>query len=207
MPAQVEKTSEKTAEKKLPAFFGVKINPVLLSTVIVTLQKNRRTPVAHVRTRGEVRGGGRKPWRQKGTGRARHGSIRSPIWRGGGVTHGPRNDRIFSGKINQKAKNQALAMAFAIKKAAGEVIIVDSTAFLSSFRTKEAAVYLRKVAGTTRSLLLINDTVSPELSRSVRNLPRVTPVRAREVTPIQVLSHRKVVITHPALRELEQRLS
>ena len=98
---------------------------------------NSRTPVAHTKTRGEVAGSGIKPWRQKGTGRARHGSRRSPIWVGGGVTHGPRNDRDFSTKINKKMKNKALFVALSRKFKDGEVVFLDDIS-LKAPKTKEA---------------------------------------------------------------------
>ena len=87
-----------------PKLFGVEINPVMVQQMVVAQQKNARAPIAHTKGRAEVRGGGKKPWRQKGTGRARHGSSRSPIWSGGGITFGPTSKRNFSVKINKKVK-------------------------------------------------------------------------------------------------------
>src|SRR3954468_24273266 len=106
--------------------FGLAMNQDLLYQVITSQLANKRQVVAHAKGRGEVRGGGKKPWRQKGTGRARHGSIRSPIWVGGGVAHGPRNDKVFARSIPQKMRNKALAMALSKKLADGEVIFVES---------------------------------------------------------------------------------
>src|SRR5574343_1502152 len=95
--------------------FGLPWNADLVHQVVTAMQANARTPVAHSRTRGEVSGGGKKPWRQKGTGRARHGSSRSPIWKGGGITHGPRNDRIFEREIPKKMRRKALFMVLSEK--------------------------------------------------------------------------------------------
>src|SRR5277367_3501327 len=100
---------KKAGSLKLPEnIFAVKWNDALMHQVVTSMQSNARTPVAHVKDRGAVSGGGKKPWRQKGTGRARHGSIRSPIWKGGGVAHGPRNERDYSQKVNKKMKRAAL---------------------------------------------------------------------------------------------------
>src|SRR3989344_3523977 len=94
---------EQSGKISLPeTIFGVAWNADLVHQVITSMMSNAREPIAHTKTRGEVRGGGKKPWQQKGLGRARHGSIRSPIWVGGGITHGPRNDENFSRKINKK---------------------------------------------------------------------------------------------------------
>ena len=197
---------EKGGEATLPTFFRRKVNPALLSSVIVTLQKNQRGLVAHTRTRGEVRGGGRKPWRQKGTGRARHGSIRSPIWRGGGVTFGPRREKKYEGKINQKVKNQALSMALTLKHEAEELVVTEALVPVSS-RTKEAISFLKKIAGGAQNILLIDEAPSPELVRGIANLSKVDAVSARNVTPLHVLTYRKIVISRSALSHLEKRLS
>lgn len=105
--------------------FDVKINPDLIHQVIVSQMANRRKVVAHTKDRGEVRGGGKKPWRQKGTGRARHGSIRSPLWRGGGVTFGPRKEKIFKKKIPKKMKRKALFMVLSDKFKNNLLIVLD----------------------------------------------------------------------------------
>ncbi len=110
MESKIYNTSGKSVGNiKLPeGIFGLKWNADLVHEVVRLMNSNSRTAIAHTKTRGEVRGGGKKPWKQKGTGRARHGSSRSPIWVGGGVTHGPRNDKNFDRKINKKAKTKAL---------------------------------------------------------------------------------------------------
>src|ERR1035437_4179320 len=106
--------------------FGLNWNSDLVHQVAVSMASNARQPIAHAKTRGEVRGGGKKPWQQKGTGRARHGSTRSPIWVGGGVTHGPRNDKNFDRKVSKKMKTKALYTILSKKYKEGEVLFVDS---------------------------------------------------------------------------------
>src|ERR1700684_961283 len=118
---------KKAGSVELPeTVFGVAWNDSLMHQVVTSMQDNARTNVAHTKNRGDVRGGGKKPWKQKGTGRARHGSIRSPIWRGGGVTHGPRNEKNFSRAIPKKMRAKALYMALSRKFRDGEVVFIDS---------------------------------------------------------------------------------
>ena len=118
---------KKAGTIELPeAIFGVKWNDALMSQVVNSMLSNARTPVAHTKNRGDVSGGGKKPWRQKGTGRARHGSIRSPIWKGGGVTHGPRNEKNYERTIPKKMRAKALYMALSKKLQDGEIVFVDS---------------------------------------------------------------------------------
>ncbi len=109
--------------------FAVPYNPALIKQVVLSFLSNARTPVAHTKTRGEVRGGGKKPWKQKGTGRARHGSSRSPIWVGGGVTHGPRNEKNYSKKVNKKMARKALLSALSAKVKDGEILMLESLSF------------------------------------------------------------------------------
>src|SRR3972149_5550000 len=123
---------------ELPEYvFNLPWNADLVHQVSVSMMANIRMPLAHAKTRGEVRGGGKKPWRQKGTGRARHGSSRSPIWVGGGVTHGPRNDKIFDKKVNKKMKAKALYTILSAKYKKGEVLFVDDLS-LRAIKTKDA---------------------------------------------------------------------
>lgn len=117
---------EKTGEKQLnEVVFGVKVKPEVIHEVVVGQMANLRQPLAHTKTRSEVRGGGRKPWRQKGTGRARHGSIRSPLWIGGGVTFGPRKERNYKVKINKKVRRKAIFMILSDKVADNRLILLD----------------------------------------------------------------------------------
>lgn len=124
--------------------FGVKLNMELIHQALITQNANKRTTVAHAKGRGEVRGGGKKPWKQKGTGRARHGSIRSPIWKGGGVTGGPTNERNFSQKLNKKMKRRAMFSVLSSKLAGGDLLIVDKLEFKSP-KTKIAAGSLKEL--------------------------------------------------------------
>ncbi len=132
-------SAEEIGTTELPdAVFGLKWNPDLVHQVVTSYAANRRAGTAHAKTRGEVRGGGKKPWRQKGTGRARHGSIRSPIWKGGGVTHGPRKEKDYSKKINKKMARKALLTVFSAKARDGEIAVMDTMAFPEG-KTKHAA--------------------------------------------------------------------
>ena len=132
--------------------FGVKWNADLVHEVLASLSTSKRMSTAHTKHRGEVRGGGKKPWQQKGTGRARHGSIRSPLWVGGGVAHGPRNEKNFDRKVNKKAKAKAIAVILSAKLKDGELIFVDSFG-MNAPKTKDAVSFitnLGKVSGLER---------------------------------------------------------
>ncbi len=136
---------ETVGEQELdPQIFGVKINPVVVQQAVVAQQANARAPIAHTKGRGEVRGGGKKPWAQKGTGRARHGSIRSPLWRGGGITFGPTKFRNFSIKINKKAKRAALLMALSDRAQDQKIILLDKLE-LEKPKTKIAFAVLQNL--------------------------------------------------------------
>src|SRR3989339_2063986 len=126
----------------LDSVFGVKIKPEVVHEVFVALQNNQREPWADTKSKGEVRGGGKKPWQQKGTGRARHGSIRSPIWKGGGVTFGPTKERNFKKKINKKMARKALLMAISSKAKNRQLLVLDEIK-LNQAKTKEMALILK----------------------------------------------------------------
>lgn len=194
-------------EVLLPAsVFGVKRNDSLMKQVVLGMQSNARTPVADTKGRGEVRGGGRKPWKQKGTGRARHGSIRSPLWRGGGTTHGPLKERNYTKKINRKMRAKALAVALSEKLKAKQVLFVDALP-INAPKTKEALTVLSGLSGVkgfdtlaTRrknaALILIGGK-SDAISKSFRNIGSVVVDETRNANPLDILSHRFVIVVEP----------
>lgn len=133
--------------------FGVKINPDLLHQVVVSQQSSARRSIANTKTRGEVRGGGKKPWKQKGTGRARHGSTRSPIWVGGGITFGPRSERNFEKKINKKMIRKALTMALSGKTADNQLFVFDNLQ-MEEAKTKVMASAIAKISSMAKPKVL-----------------------------------------------------
>ena len=150
------KEGKKTGSVELPEnIFGVAWNNSLMYQVVTVMQANARTPVAHTKDRGDVRGGGKKPWQQKGTGRARHGSIRSPIWKGGGVTHGPRNEKVYARELPKKMRAKALFMALSRKLKDGELIFVDSLG-LTTPKTASAKSTLMALSKDFKRLRIIS---------------------------------------------------
>jgi large subunit ribosomal protein L4 len=195
------KTGNKaTTEAKLPkAVFGLKVdNHDLLKQAYVAYLANGRSVDAHTKTRGEVRGGGRKPWRQKGTGRARFGSSRVPIWRGGGITFGPTGAENHSHDLPLKAKRQAIRQALSLKS--GNVIVIDNLDSLK--KTTDAAKLFDKV-GATGTILVAVENKTPELVRSVRNLPGLKLVQATYLNTFDVMNADTIVLTSGALTTVE----
>lgn len=198
---------KKSGSISLPeSVFGVKWNNALIHQVATAMQANARLHVAHVKTRGEVRGGGRKPWQQKGTGRARHGSSRSPIWKGGGVTHGPRNDKDYSRTIPKKMRAKALYMVLSKKFADNEVLFVDSFG-LDAPKTaaaRSALLNLSKVSGFERlstkrrnaALVALSDG-SAATQKSFRNIGNVTCTAVRNLNLVAVLGNSYLLIENP----------
>jgi len=183
---QAEKVSEEALTEKV---FGLAPNSALLHQVVVGHMANIRQVLAHTKGRADVRGGGKKPWRQKGTGRARVGSSRSPIWKGGGVTFGPTKDRNFSVKINDKMKAKALCIALSDKVTDQNLLLIDELKF-NDFKTKTFNQMLdtmaKKVWLSTekdkRSVLVINHDRDEHLTYSARNLSGVKAVSYTHLT-------------------------
>lgn len=198
---------KKTGTIVLPeAIFGLKWNDSLMHQVVTSMQANARTPVAHTKGRAEVRGGGRKPWQQKGTGRSRHSSIRSPIWRGGGITHGPRNEKDYSRTVPKKMRAKALFVALSRKFADGEILFIDSFG-IDTPKTAVAAkslATLSKISGfgklTTKrknaALIALSDK-NDALQKSFRNLGNVACVDIRSLNPVSVLGATYLLIENP----------
>jgi len=188
--------------------WGLPWNADLVHQVVTGMQSNARTGLADSRGRADVSGGGKKPWQQKGTGRARHGSSRSPIWKGGGVTHGPLAEKNYSKKINKKTRAKALFVALSQKLRDGKVLFVDSLD-LTQVKTKDAMsalVNLAKVEGfktlntkKENNIFLIVPKKTDATAKSFRNIFHVTLEDVRNLNPVDVLNYRYLVVANPEL--------
>jgi len=183
--------------------FGVKPKPQVMHEAVVAQQANARVAIAHTKTRGEIRGGGKKPWRQKGTGRARHGSIRSPIWRGGGIVFGPRSDRNYAKKINNKVRRAALLMALSDKAASEAFIVVEDLTALAP-KTKVVAALLRVLPLKRGKILLALAKAEKNVGRAADNMEAVTPISTGSLNVVDLLRHANLVTTVEGIREIEK---
>jgi len=186
--------------------FGVRWNADLVKQVADSLLSSRRKPVAHTKDRSEVRGGGKKPWRQKGTGRARHGSIRSPLWVGGGVTGGPRKEKNFERKVSQKMRVKALYTILSQKLRDNEVLFVDSIT-LSQPKTKEAVKTLESLSSIKgfeklfskrkNATIVAFSSKDKKTERAFNNLGNIKMLETRNLDPISLLEYKYLVIENP----------
>lgn len=188
-------------EVELPKkIFEVEISPDLVYQVVLSQQSNRRQGSAQAKTRGEVRGGGRKPWRQKGTGRARHGSIRSPLWRGGGVTFGPRNEKNYKKNIPVKMKRKALLMVLSAKAKEGTIVVVDKLDF-NKPNTKQMKETLGKLFKGSGILVLAK--MDKNLILSIRNIPKRISMQAKDLNVLDLLNYKNVVISKAGIKKIK----
>ena len=196
-----------TGSVSLPeSLFGLNWNSDLVHQVATSLNSSKRKSIAHTKNRSEVRGGGKKPWQQKGTGRARHGSTRSPIWVGGGVTHGPRNDKNFDRKVSKKMKAKAFYTILSRKYKDGEVLFVDSIAFAEP-KTKHAVTAFKGLAGVkgfegiftkkNNSAVIALAEKNVGVERSVSNLGNMEVLETRNLHPLALLKYKYVIIENP----------
>ncbi len=206
--------AEIIGEAELPdGIFGVKMNPDLVHQAIVAQMANSRQVIAHTKGRGEVRGGGKKPWRQKGTGRARHASIRSPIWKGGGVAFGPTKERNFEKKINKKTKRKALFMALSSKVTDKELILLDGLK-LNAPKTKEALGVLNGLSGKMAgykntkkkrdSVLFVLPEKDKMILRAMNNLPFVEMMDAKSLNVKDLLEKKYLILLKDAVSVIEK---
>lgn len=202
-------SGKEVSEVSLPeTIWGLPWNADLVHQVVTGMQSNARTGLADSRGRADVSGGGKKPWRQKGTGRARHGSSRSPIWKGGGVTHGPLAEKNYTKKINKKTRAKALFVALSQKLRDGKVLFVDSLD-LKAVKTKDAMsalVNLAKVEGfktlntkKENNVFMIVPKKTDIAAKSFRNIFHVTLEDVRNLNPVDVLNYRYLVVAAPEL--------
>jgi len=198
---------EKVEDLALPEeVFGLPWNPDLVHQVVVSMRANERDAIAHTKGRGEVSGGGKKPWRQKGTGRARHGSIRSPIWIGGGVAHGPTKEKDYSRKINKKMKRKAFFMALSQKLRDNEILFLDKVV-LAEPKTKDAMAILKSVSTIKGFEKIVSRRKNKAIlalakkdaaaEKSFRNIPGMEISEARSLNPLSILTYKYIIISNP----------
>lgn len=180
--------------------FGVPMNSSLVHQVIVGQLANKRQGTAKVKTRSEVSGGGRKPWPQKHTGRSRQGSIRSPLWKGGGVTFGP-SPRSYRQRTPKKMRQAAIRMTLSDKARAGSLIVLDSLV-LDSPKTRDFVAMMQSL-GVERSILLVGDGAEHGVLRAGRNVQGVDMLPADLLNAVDVLNHRTLIMTLDAVRKAE----
>jgi large subunit ribosomal protein L4 len=183
------------------AVFGVEINESLMHQAVVAYQARQRQGTQSTKGRSEVAGGGRKPWRQKGTGLARAGSIRSPIFRGGGITFGPK-PRDFSQDLPKTMRRKALTSALSAKVKDGDLIVLDSLR-LAAPKTREVTGLLARL-NVGRAALIVTPETDPTLVISARNIPGVDTQRAENLNAYDVLVHGKVLMTREAVIKVEE---
>ncbi|MFH1597468.1 MAG: 50S ribosomal protein L4 [Patescibacteria group bacterium] len=186
-----------------PKIFKVAIKEPLVHQVAVAQLANARHPLAHAKIRSEVRGGGRKPWRQKGTGRARHGSIRSPIWRGGGVTFGPTKNRNFSKRVNKAARQKAIRMVLTDRLSSKAIIVLDNLK-LADYKTKDLLKILNKLPSKQKSNLIILPKSDQKVYRSASNLKKVETILADSLNVVSLLKYDYLIIIKDSLKKISQ---
>ncbi|MBI4281552.1 50S ribosomal protein L4 [Candidatus Uhrbacteria bacterium] len=187
-----------------PYVFGVPADEALLHFVVTASSANARRVIANTKTRAEVRGGGKKPWAQKGTGRARHGSSRSPIWIGGGVTFGPRSNRNYKEKINAKVMQKAMRMCLSLRAGEGKLLLVESWK-LPAMKTKEVERVLSALQiplAKKNAALLVADTQARTLIQAAKNIASLRTVGKENMSVIELLKYPYMIATPEVVTHL-----
>jgi large subunit ribosomal protein L4 len=194
---------KETGEIELPErIFNVPVNDDLVHQVVVAQMANSRQAIADTKDRGEVRGGGKKPWKQKGTGRARHGSSRSPIWKGGGVTFGPTSDRNFTKRINKKMKVKALFMVLSEKLREEKILVLDNVK-MEKPSTKNMLSSLSKLSIKTKALLAL-DKKDDNMIKSVGNISNISLIASDSINVVDILKNDMFVVNKEGLKKIEE---
>jgi large subunit ribosomal protein L4 len=186
------------------AIFGIEPNNHVLFEAIIMQRASLRQGTHKVKNRSEVAGGGRKPWKQKGTGRARQGSIRSPQWRGGGVVFGP-TPRSYAYKLPKKVRRLAIKSALSAKALEENILVLESLSFEAP-KTKEFVAVLKNLSVDTKTLV-VTDGLDEKVALSARNIPGVTVVEAVGLNVLDVVSHNKLILTKSAVEKVEEVLA
>ncbi len=186
--------------------FNVKVKNSVVHEVYVAQTNNQREPWADTKNRGEVSGGGKKPWKQKGTGRARHGSTRSPIWKGGGVAFGPLSVRTYKTKINKKTRHLALKMCLSDKVKNNLFYVVDSFDFKEA-KTKLFNQFLKGLPKSQKSYIVLTEKLSPQIVRMTNNIPKVSTEISENVNVMDLVNTEAVVVSREGIKKLEKILN
>lgn len=187
------------------AVFGVPVNEPVIHQAVVAQLANRRQGTHSTKSRGEVSGGGRKPWRQKGTGRARVGSIRSPLWRGGAITFGPK-PRDYRKRLPKKVKRLAIKSALSAKVEEGNLIVLDELSFEKP-KTKEMVKVLKALNAEGKALVITEGKDNENVVLSARNIAGVKPLSPENINVVDIVHHDKLLITKEAVRKVEEVLA
>ncbi len=199
-----DQNGKKIGQTRLPSeIFEVKINPDLVHQAVVFKMAAERKATAHTKGRAEVRGGGRKPWRQKGTGRARAGSIRSPLWRGGGVTFGPTKERIFKKRMPKKMRRKALFMILSAKAKENLLLVLDNLK-IEKPKTKSMAEILNKLFLKKGSGLIVLPQMDKNVIKAARNIPRVRTVLAKDLNILDLLCYKYIMMPKEAIKVIKE---
>ncbi|MFH1368577.1 MAG: 50S ribosomal protein L4 [Elusimicrobiota bacterium] len=191
---------KETGKISLPAVFETKVSPALLHEVATAFLANQRQGTHSTKTRAEVSGGGKKPWRQKGTGNARSGSNRSPLWRKGGITFGPK-PHGYHNDISRQKRQSALKMALSAKAANGSVMVIEDIS-ISEPKTKKVTEILGKLKLSGEKILLISEKADKNLKIASRNIPDLVLSNAKDINMYQVMWAMKIVLTQEAVKQL-----
>lgn len=195
---------KESGEVKLdPKVFDIEINPVVVQQVVEAYVSNKRQVLAHTKVMSDVRGGGKKPWRQKGTGRARHGSSRSPIWKGGGVTFGPRNNRNFVKKVNKKMKVKALFMVLTDKFKNDKLTVVDEIK-LENRKTKDLLKIVKNIKLDNQKVVIGLDQKDVNIQDSAKNIENIKTMPADSFNVYTLLKYENLVLTKTALEKISK---
>ena len=205
--AVYDKQGKEVEQIVLPKdIFEVPMNSDLVHQVFISQTANLRQVGAHTKNRSEVRGGGRKPWRQKGTGRARHGSTRSPIWKGGGVSGGPRNEAVYEKIVPAKMRKKALSMVLSEKVKKNLFIVMDEFN-TEKAKTKDMAMAIKKSPIKVDSRLVISPNADKKIFLMSRNIERTGVAEARNLNVMDLLNHKYVLISKDGLKDIEKSFS
>jgi large subunit ribosomal protein L4 len=202
--ALYNQSGEKAGTVDLPdGIFGVDLNADLVHQVMVAQMANRRQVSAHTKGRGEVSGGGKKPWAQKHTGRARHGSTRSPIWTGGGVTFGPTNERVYKKKINTKMRRKALFMVLT-EKARKDLLVMLEDLKLDSPKTKPLSDLLQKLPCDNKKCVVALPSMDENIIKAGSNIDNIQTIQAKDLNVLDLMNSTYVVMPSSSAKVIEE---